>query len=306
MQLVIESSRCLGALIVIEWAVVNQAAFYLFLATLFYALINVGVKYLGHIPASEVVLFRAFVSMLICSFFIYKKKLSFWGKNKPVLLLRGFFGTLALFTLFLCLQKIPLAVAMTLLNLSPIFTVIIAHFVLKEKASPIQWLLLLVCFIGVYLVRGEIEPVPLLWIGVGLSSALFAAMAYTCVRVLRLSEDPLVVIFYFTIVTVPLIGPLASYQWRWPTPLEWALLVTIGALTQVAQYYMTVAYQLQTAARVMVFNYFGLFWGVILGWALFNESLTWKQLGGVTIVFLCLCTNYWHNQRPQPIDLSRP
>lgn len=272
---------------------VNQAVLYLFFATLLYSFINVGVKILSHLPTSEVVLYRASVSLVICAYFIWRKGGSFLGQNRKVLLLRGFFGTLALFSLFLCVQKIPLAVAVTLINLSPIFTVILAHLILKEKASPLQWLLLLFSFVGVYLVRGQTDPVPLVWMLLGVASAFFAGLAYTCVRVLRLSEDPLVVILYFPLVTIPLMGPLAAHQWILPQGWEWGILIAIGILTQIAQYLMTVAYQIETAARVMVFNYFGLFWGVILGWSLFDERLSVVQLLGVLLVFACLSANYF-------------
>lgn len=276
----------------------NRAILYLVLATSLYSVINVGVKYLGHLPASQVVVFRAFISFLICSFFIWKKGGSFGGTNKKVLWLRGIFGTVALFSMFACLQKIPLAVSMTLINLSPIITVVIAHVVLKEKANLSQWIFLLLSFVGVFLVRGSVEPVPWVWMLLGLNAALFAAMAYTCVRHLRTTEDPLVVILYFTLVTVPFVGPVMAYQWVTPQGWEWLILIGIGVLTQGAQYFMTLAYQMETAAKVMIFNYAGLFWGVLLGWLIFNESLSLMQILGVLLVFGCLCGNYYFSKRP--------
>lgn len=277
---------------------VNLAILYLIIATSLFSIINVGVKYLGHLPASEIVVFRAFTSLVICAFFIWRKQGAFLGKNKKILFLRGFFGTVALLSFFICLQKIPLAVAMTMINLAPIFTVIISHFYLKEKASFSQWLFLILSFVGVFLVRGEVTPVPLHWMALGLVAGLFAALAYTCVRQLRLTEDPLVVILYFPLVTLPLIGPLLAYEWQTPQGVEWLILLAIGVLTQGAQYFMTLAYQMETAAKVMIFNYAGLFWGVILGWTLFDEELSYLQMLGVVLVFACLCANYFiSNQR---------
>lgn len=266
---------------------------YLVVATSVFSVINVVVKYLSHLPATEVVVFRAFTSLVICLFFIWRKGGDFAGKNKKVLLLRGIFGTSGLLCLFICLQNIPLAVAITLINLTPIFTVIIAHVFLKEKANGWQWVFLVASFVGVFLVRGQADPVAWPWILLGLFAALSAALAYTCVRYLRLSEDPLVVILYFPLVTVPIVGPVMIYQWQTPQGAEWLLLIGIGVLTQVAQYFMTLAYQMETAANVMIFNYAGLFWGVLLGWSLFDEVLGLAQIVGVVLVFLCLCGNYF-------------
>ena len=270
----------------------NRAVLYLILAVSLFSVINVGVKIVSHLPASQVVVFRAFISALICSYFIWKKGGSFLGHNKKLLFLRGFYGTIALLSLFMCLQKIPLAVAMTLINLSPILTVVIAHFYLKEKASLIQWFFLLLSFVGVIMVRGVDDPVPWPWMLLGVFAALFAALAYTCVRKLRLSEDPLVVILYFPLVTVPLIGPVMAWEWVTPIGGDWFILIGIGMLTQAAQYFMTLAYQMETAAKVMIFNYTGLFWGVILGWTIFEEKLSALQISGVLLVFVCLCGNY--------------
>ena len=89
-----------------------------------------------------------------------------------------------------------------------------------------------------------------------------------------------------------MISPVMIYQWVTPIGHEWLVLLTIGVLTQAAQYFMTLAYQMETAAKVMIFNYAGLFWGVLFGWTLFEEKLTATQLLGVLIVFLCLCGNF--------------
>jgi drug/metabolite transporter (DMT)-like permease len=283
----------------------NRAVLYLLLAVGIFSIINVGVKFLSHLPATEIVLFRGVVSFILCAYFIWRKKKSFLGKNKKLLFARGFFGTIALLSLFLCLQKIPLAVAMTLIGLTPIMTVIIAHFYLKEKAEPRQWGFLLLSFLGVALVRGGVEPVSWLWMGVGLGAAFFAALAYTCVRELRTTEDPLVVILYFPLVTVPMVGPMVYFQWQTPQGLEWWILIGIGVLTQVAQYFMTLAYQMETAANVMIFNYTGLFWGIILGWVFFAETLTLTQVIGVLVVFTCLCGNYFVGLKKKGGQMTR-
>jgi len=278
---------------------------YLLFATSLFSVINVGVKVLN-LPASEIVVFRGLVSLLICYGYIRRKGIPTFGSNRRVLFLRGLFGTMALFSLFFCLQKIPLAVAMTLINLTPILTVVIAHFVLKERATRFQWALLLVAFAAVLLIREGLEPVPLVWMGLGLFAAFSASLAYTCVRVLRLSEDPLVVILYFPLVTVPLIGPVAAWEWQTPVGFEWAILLGIGVLTQVAQYFMTLAYQLEKASKIMIFNYAGLFWGVLLGEWFFGEHLNGKQYLGIAIVFGCLCANYYVSLRSAKDKSSAP
>ncbi|MBA3833366.1 MAG: DMT family transporter [Chthoniobacterales bacterium] len=80
----------------------------------------------------EIVFFRCLVSGLICGVEISRRQLDWKGNNHVLLIARGTFGTLALFTFFLTLQRLPLATAVTIQYLSPIFTALIGVFVCEK------------------------------------------------------------------------------------------------------------------------------------------------------------------------------
>src|SRR6187402_2512082 len=111
----------------------------MFLSTLSFALANVFVKQVAHLPAMESVFFRCLVASAFCLIGLYRAKADPIGSNHLYLVLRGLFGTTALFLFFLTLQQMPLASAMTIQYLSPIFTAIIAIFVLSENVKAAQW-----------------------------------------------------------------------------------------------------------------------------------------------------------------------
>lgn len=266
----------------------SLAARYLVLATLFFAALNTIVKYLPHLPVSELVFFRAFISLLLCYVALRHKKLSLVGNNIKILVLRGFFGTISLFTLFYCLKHMPMAMAITLSQISPLFSVMIAHFVLNEKAHWTQALLLLFAFVGVVFVKGWEGQLSWFLTLTGLLTAFCSACAYTCVRGLKDTEDPLVVVFYFPLMTLPLmIWPMYT---EWVTPLwsDFLWIVLLGILTQLAQYFMTLAYQMEKASQVMIYNYVGVLWALLIGYFLFDESLSFSQLFGVVVIVVCL------------------
>lgn len=267
---------------------ISRAAVYLLIATLLFTAHNICVKWLTDLPAVQIVFFRAIVSLVICYTSLTYLKISPIGKNKKVLLLRGLFGTLSLFGLFYCLQRVPLAVATMFISLAPVFTVIIAHFLLKERAHPLQVFFLLGAFVGVGLVKGWSFDVSWSMMFLGLGIGFVAACAYTCVRVLRTTEHPLVVIFYFPLVTLPLMSLPTYQQWVPPEGSQWVLLLVIGVLTQMAQYFMTMAYQMEKAATIMIFNYAGIFWALLAGYLLFEETLESLQLFGLALVVICL------------------
>lgn len=78
---------------------------------LFFAVAHATVKFLPHLPASEVVFFRALFSALISFVWLRAAGIRPWGRNKRMLVLRGVFGTLALLLYAHTLQHMPLASA---------------------------------------------------------------------------------------------------------------------------------------------------------------------------------------------------
>jgi drug/metabolite transporter (DMT)-like permease len=264
------------------------APLYLLSATFFFTALNICVKYLPHIPSSQLVFFRGLISLVICYFALKKMKISVWGKQKKILILRGFFGTLSLLALFYGLQRMPIAMAMTLSNLAPLFTVMLAHFLLRERSHWLHGVCLFGAFLGVIFVKGADLNVPWSLALIGIGGAFSAACAYTCIRLLRHSDHALVIIFYFPMLSVPMtIVPMYKY-WVTPTWQDWSLIFTIGLLTQWAQYFMTRAYQLEKAAKIMIYNYAAILWAFLVGYFIFDETLTSWQWVGFSLILFCL------------------
>lgn len=257
---------------------------YILASTFFFALMNIGVKYLSHIPAHEVVFFRAFVSLIICYVMIRRKGLHPWGNNKKLLILRGLAGTAALTMYFYTLQNMPLASAATIQYLSPIFTIIIAGFIVKEKTRPVQWLFFLVSFVGVLMIKGFDPRVSPADLAIGVSAAVCSGFAYNFIRKLKGQDDPLVVVLYFPMVTVPLIGAYTLFHWVTPKPMEWLILVLIGIVVTIAQVFMTKGYQLERASNVSNFNYLGVVFALGFGFFIFDEMIEPLGLAGIVLI----------------------
>lgn len=283
----------------------SKAGLYLLLSTLLFTALNILVKFLPHIPTAEIVLFRSLVSLIIGYAYLKHLKISPWGNNKKLLFIRGFFGTLSLFCMFYCLQHMPLAMAMTFSNMSPLFTVIIAHFFLREWVHPLHVVFLLMAFAGVILVKGW-DSTGVTWFlaMIGLMTAAFAACAYTTVRALKDSDHALVVVFYFPLISVPMMFIPTVQNWVEPDFSDGIYLVLIGVLTQFAQYFMTRAYQMEKASNVMIFNYSGIIWAVIAGGVFFQEVLNVHQFLGLMVIFACLVGSSlvtdWQKRQSRP------
>ena len=264
----------------------NKGILYIVIASFFFSIINLLVKYLDQIPAIEIVFFRSIVSLAITGLALYKKKIKPWNKYTPLLIGRGLAGAIALTLYFSAIQNMPLATAVTILYLAPIFTIIIAIFLLKEFPNKTQWPFLIIGFIGTALVKNTDPRVELKYFLMALTAAIFAALAYNFIRMLKGKADHNLVIFYFPLITIPFCLPFMIPIWKTPDTINFFLLLAIGVCTQVAQVFMTKAYMLEKASKISHYNYLTTFWAFISGLIFFDEHLNYMSIIGLFVIFI--------------------
>ena len=268
-------------------------AVHMLVSTFFFSLMNLSIKFVPHIPAFELIFFRALISLILSYVLIKHKGLNAMGNNKKFLLLRGFFGMLSLTTFFFTLQKMPLASAVTLQYLSPIFAVILAVFFLKENVHWIQWLCFAVAFAGVAIIRGFDARVEFPYLVLGVLSAFFSGLAYNAVRKLKDSDHPLVVVFYFPLIALPFSIIACFFVWVMPVGIDWLWLILIGVFTQIAQVNLTYALQNERLASVSGLNYLGILYALFFGYFFFDETYNWIVLLGIFLVLTGVLLNFF-------------
>lgn len=232
----------------------------------------------------EVVFFRCFSAMIIALAMIKRANVSWVGSNRKLLFLRGFFGTIALYTFFLTIQHIPLASAVTIQYLSPIFTTIIAIFLLKEKVRNIQWLFFAISFTGVLFIKGFDERVSLTYLLIGIVSAMASAFAYNMVRSLKQKEHELVVVLHFQIFGTIAGLVFSLFNWVVPSLQDLVFLVLTGVFTHIGQLYLTRSLHRENIANVSILNYTGLIYALAFGFIFFDESFSILSLLGIVLV----------------------
>ncbi len=265
-------------------------------ATFFFALMNVGVKYLSNIPAVEIVFFRSIVSLVITFSYLKAKKINPWGNNKKILFIRGFAGAIALVMFFITLQEIPLASAVTIQLLTPIFTAILGIFIVREKVNPLQWLFFLISFVGILIIQGVDARISPLYLVIGLAAGLFAGIAYNMIRKLGITENSMVIILYFPLVTIPVTGPYVLTHFVLPIGMDWLVLLFIGLTTQFAQFYLTRAFQIEEVSKIASIKYVEIVYALILGFFIFEETYEWSSYVGIAVVLLGVFFNIWYKQ----------
>lgn len=269
----------------------------MFLSTFFFALANVFVKQVGHLPAMEIVFFRCLLGTIFCFYGLRKANADWLGTNRLQLFLRGLFGTTALYCFFVTVQNIPLASAMTIQYLSPIFTSVIAIFLLKEGVRAMQWLFYAIAFAGVLLIEQFDARISPLFLALGIISAFGSGMAYNLVRSLKEKEHPLTVVLHFQLVGLIAGFFFTFFNWQTPVGWDWFYLFLIGAASQLGQIFLTDALQKEKAASVSIIVYSGLIYGISIGWIVFNEPQTIFSLFGMLLVVCGVALSLLYGKR---------
>jgi drug/metabolite transporter (DMT)-like permease len=257
------------------------------LASFSFGLMNVCVKMVKDIPVAETVFFRAVVQIVLGYLTLLQLGVSPMGKNKVLLLQRGFYGSVGLICYFYTLQHMPLGNAIIIHYLAPVLTTILAIRMAGEKVISIQWLFFTLAFAGVIVVNGAGQQVPLIPMLAGLGGALFSALAYNTIKKLKGVEDPNVVVLYFPMVSVPIALSYFLFRpadWVWPEGAQWLWLIATGITTQIGQFFMTRAYQEDLASRVSAVSYVGVLWGAGAGLLIFDEHYQALQYIGMAMV----------------------
>ena len=266
---------------------------YMLFATFFFALMNVLVKTLD-LPAVEIAFFRALGSLSLAYGILKIKRISLPGNNIKGLILRGFFGSTSLVFYFITLQNMPLASAVTIQFLSPIFTTVLGIFLVKESVKPLQWFFFAMAFAGVILIQGFDQRVSLEYLMLGIGSAIFSALAYNMIRMLKDSEHPLVIVFYFPLVTLPITGFFTIFQFEMPHGWDWGIMLLIGILAQLGQYFMTRAYQVDELSKISSMKYIGIIYALFFGAVFFDEHFTFQVYLGIGVVLVGVILNIWY------------
>ncbi|HIP36910.1 MAG TPA: DMT family transporter [Crocinitomix sp.] len=277
------------------------------ISSLSFAIVNLMVKLLTNsyqlfpsiqdYPPYELVFFRSIISLSISIVIIKYRGIPMFGYNKKWLLIRGVFGATALLLFFYTLKNLPIAVATTVQYLSPIFTIILAIFINHQKVKSIQWLFFLIAFSGVIFIgfgksndsRVIIEPI---WLILGVVSAMLSGVAYNAIIKCRATDEPITIVMYFPLVATPIMFFIMIYNgYVIPKGYEWGLLLLIGIFTQIAQVFMTRAFHFTEASKVTPIKYFGAIYAVLIGYFIFDETLSLYVSFGISLILIGVLLN---------------
>lgn len=257
----------------------------------FFAVMAAGAKLLGRrIGPQEVILVRGVLNALFMLWLLRRRGLTWRPKRPALLVLRGALGHFALSCYFWSVARQPLATAVLLQQVHPVFTAVLAAWFLKEKPGKrfVPAFLLAASGVALLVPHGTVSGAPreLAPLLVGLLGALLSAAAYVTVRDASRTEHEETIVLWFPLTSVPLaaVGTLVEGP-ATPTGIEWAWLVFIAAAGQLGQLFLTRGLARVPAGRATLANPLTIAFGAVLGWIAFGEPVGLATLaGGAAIV----------------------
>jgi drug/metabolite transporter (DMT)-like permease len=262
-------------------------------ASFFFSLMTLCVKNIDErIPIYELVFFRSLFSLIITLLIINLNNINPWGKNKPLLILRGVLGTLALVCIFFAIRNMPLSISTVIQYTYPIFISIFAGIFINERitrnlvfAATIGWFGILVILNPIQLenINVYIDNTSIL---VAFLGSICTALAYVTVRKLSFAENIYVIILYFPLVSLITLFPIVLMDWITPNWNELVWIIGIGLFTQLGQTFLTMGLKNLPASEASTINYLQVLFGSIWGMLLFSEIININFIIGASLVLL--------------------
>lgn len=280
-------------------------------SALSFSVMSVCVKQLeGRIPVAEVVLARALISLVLSWCLLRQQQLSPWGTRRATLIWRGVVGSAALFCVYAAIAQLPLAAATMLQYLYPTFTATLAWGALGERVGKRVLLAMALGWSGVLLVAQpnwlsnfgqnlNLQSLPPLAIAIGVTGALLTSIAYVLVRNLAPDEHPLVIVFYFPLISVPVSLPFVLTNPVAPTSVELIWLLGVGLFTQLGQVFLTRGITGMPAAQATAISYVQVVFAAIWGTLLFGEPLNNLTVMGALLIMGATLISLRPPRKPQ-------
>jgi len=273
----------------------------------------------GAVPTGEVIFFRSFIALF---------PLLIWLKVQGNVLenlktrnlfghfIRGFSGTGGMYFNYLALVYISLADATALSYAAPLFTVMMAAMLLKERVRVSRWVAVVVGLSGILIMLSSSlaasggvlagsasSATASLGVAFALIAALCTATSNVQIRFLNGIEKPGAIVFYFSVMTTLIGLATAFFGWVKPTGLQLLLLVGCGLFGGMAQILVTLSLRYADASLLAPFDYTTLVWSMLIGYLFLNSLPGSTTIFGASIVALAGIFAVWRENRQRKLAM---
>ena len=234
----------------------------------------------------QILFFRSVIGFLVVCFFLgCSNWRQIFSKQLRVHVLRNISHFGGQFGWFYGIAFIPLAEVFALEFTVPVWTAVLATMLLREQITRTRVAAIILGVLGVFLILrpglAVISPASMAVLG----SAICYALSHTLTRRLALVDTPLTILFYMTVIQLPLGFMTSVFDWTTPSLAmsPWIMVVGVAALS--GHYCMARALAIADAIVVVPMDFLRLPLIAAVGFLFYGESLDWFVLAGGVVMF---------------------
>jgi drug/metabolite transporter (DMT)-like permease len=220
---------------------------------------------------------------------------------RGILLLRGVMILAAWFCYYSAAPYLELGEMVTLYFASPIFVAVLAGKFLKENITAWRWFAIAIGFVGV-LAASRLNHLPnLLPSLLVLLAAVLWAISMILYRQSATKETNSVQLLVVNVVLFVVCGVFTLWQWKSMTGIEWFLMVVIGAISTMAQYFLLIGLRRIPASVAAPLEFSSLIWSFVLGYLIWGDRPVAVVIIGAVLIsvsgVLIVMEEWWHNRK---------
>jgi drug/metabolite transporter (DMT)-like permease len=259
-----------------------------------FSLLAIGARELsGEISIFQTQFYRSLIGLLFISsiMFFLKKKINIQTDKIKLHIFRNLFHFAGQYGWFLGIGLLPLAEVFALEFTVPIWTLIIAAIFLGENISPRKITAVIFGILGVLVITKPGFAVVDSASFIVLAAAICFAITHVSTKSLSTSDSPILILFYMSLVQVPIGFALSLANWTWPAGEQWLWLIIIGLTALSAHYCMAKAMQYADVTMVVTLDFLRLPLIALVGIFLYAEEFEISLLLGGALMFIANLIN---------------
>lgn len=198
---------------------------------------------------------------------------------------RSVVGSACQLLFFMSLHSLPLLDSSLLSNAAPLFIPIVVWVWMRKSISVRVALSLLIGLVGVLLI---IRPGPQLLHDpaalLALGSGVLSAIALVSTNKLAETDPPARTLLYNFGISAVLLIPVAASVWKPLSASVWLMLVGVGVLYALTQWFIILAYRFASATELSPFNYSVVIFSGLLGWLIYGNVPTAAAIVGTLLI----------------------
>ena len=260
----------------------------LVLTYLFFSVMELTAKELGQSFNPFQIVFARYLSQLIILIIIFNKKSILHLKSQYPLLqiLRGALLLVTTCFMFSGLAYLPFAENIAIYMIGPVITTILAFFILKEKISFLQIIVVIVGLIGAIIIADPNSQSFNLAIIFPFLAALCFAFFTISTKFLNSSDSNQTTLLFTAITGTFLSAPFIIIFWKWPSLNETILMFCLGLLATIGHFFFIEALKVINASFAAPFVYLTVMLAAFWGYIIYNEVPNQNTIIGAFLIII--------------------